>query len=331
MIGRNDLWAVVPVAGFGSRLRPHTYTRPKPLLSVAGQPIIDHILDQLVPLGVRQIVLVIGYMGERIIDYIASRRDFDRIEWVEQKEQLGLGHAISLTRAVVNDNPMLMVYGDTIFRADLPNLLNDNGSGLLGVKRVGDPRRFGVVVREGSRVTKLVEKPDKFVSDLAIVGVNYILDSCHLYRCLDDLINNQKRSRGEYQLTDALQMMVEQGADLSSFPVDDWFDCGTKETMLATNRHLLEGNEVPATDGSFVVVPPVYIDSSAQIKSSVIGPYVSVGAEARVYNSAVRNTIIGEQAVVENALLEDSLIGFQSRLKGRWSRFNISDLSQITT
>ena len=170
----------------------------------AGQPIIGHILDQLVPLGVRRIVLVIAYMGERIVDYVKSRRDFDQIEWLEQEEQLGLGHAIALTRAVVNDDPMLMVYRDTIFRADLPNLLTDNSSGLLGVKRVDDPRRFGVVVREGSRVTRLVEKPDEFVSDQAIVGVNYIRDSSHLYRCLDGLLNDQKRSRGEYQLTDAL-------------------------------------------------------------------------------------------------------------------------------
>ena len=125
--------------------------------------------------------------------------------------------------------------------------------------------------------------------------------------------------------------MVEQGANLGSFSVDNWFDCGTKETMLETNRHLLEGNEVTATDGQFVVVPPVYIDSSAQVESSVIGPYVSVGAEACVCNSVVRNTIVGEQAAVENALVEDSLIGFQSRLKGSWGRFNISDLSEITT
>lgn len=331
MIGRNDLWAVVPVAGFGSRLRPHTYTRPKPLLSVAGQPIIGHILDQLVPLGVRRIVLVIGYMGEQIVDYVRSRRDFEQVEWVEQEEQLGLGHAIALTRAVVNDDPMLMVYGDTIFHADLPSLLTDNASGLLGIKRVDDPRRFGVVVRDGIRVTKLVEKPDEFVSDQAIVGVNYIRDSSHLYRCLDGLLNDQKRSLGEYQLTDALQMMVEQGANLGSFPVDNWFDCGTKETVLATNRYLLEGNEISATDGRFLVVPPVYIHSSAQIESSVIGPYVSVGAEACVCNSVMRNAIVGEQAVVESALVEDLLIGFQSRLKGSWGRFDISDLSEITT
>ena len=126
-------------------------------------------------------------------------------------------------------------------------------------------------------------------------------------------------------------MMVEQGANLGSFPVDNWFDCGTKETVLATNRYLLKGNEVSATDGRFVVVPPVYIHSSAQIESSVIGPYVSVGAEACVCNSVMRNAIVGEQAVVESALVEDSLIGFQSRLKGSWGRFDISDLSEITT
>ncbi len=331
MIEMNDTWAVIPVAGFGSRLRPHTFTRPKPLLHVAGKPIIGHILDQLIPFGIRRVVLVVGYMGELIVDYVHSRRDLDRVEWVEQKELLGLGHAISLTRSVVNDSPMLVIYGDTIFRTHLSSLLVGDRSGMLGVKRVEDPRRFGVVVQENGQVVRLVEKPEEFVSDQAIVGVNYIRESALLFSCLNDMIDRQVRSRGEYQLTDALQMMVDRGADLGTFAVDDWFDCGTQETLLATNRLLLDGVATTCSRGQCVIIPPVYIDPSAEIEASVLGPNVSVAAQARVSNTIVRNAIIGEQATVENALIENSLVGFQAQLKGRWSRLNIGDLSQITT
>ena len=331
MIDADNIWAVIPVAGFGTRLRPHTHTRPKPLLHVAGQPIIGHILDQLVPLGVKRVVLVIGYMGELIVDYVQARSDFERVEWVEQKELLGLGHAIAQTKSVVGADPMLMVYGDTVFRADLARELSAKGDGLLGVKKVEDPRRFGVVVTEGKKVVKLVEKPEEFVSDQAIVGVNLIRKSAQLFACLDDLIKRDVRLRGEFQLTDALQLMVEQGANLSTFPVGGWFDCGTQEAMLETNRDLLQDAPAPTHCENTVVVPPVHIDPTAKVRDSVVGPYVSIGAGASVQHTIVRNAIIGEQAEVKAALIEDSLIGFQALLKGRWNHLNIGDMSEITT
>ena len=196
-------WAVLPVAGLGARLRPHTHTRPKPLLPVAGKPIIGHILDQLVPLGVDRIVLIVGYMGDRIVEYVRSRDEFSQVEFVEQTELLGLGHAISLARPVVEDDPMLIVYGDTIFRADLSGVLAE-GDGALGVHQVDDPTRFGVVVEQSGIVQRLAEKPAEFVSDLAIVGVNYIRRSRLLFECLDGLMKDGQRTRGEFQLTDAL-------------------------------------------------------------------------------------------------------------------------------
>ena len=331
MIDAGNIWAVIPVAGFGTRLRPHTHTRPKPLLHVAGQPIIGHILDQLVPLGVKRLVLVIGYMGELIVDYVQARSDFERVEWVEQKELLGLGHAIAQTKPVVGADPMLMVYGDTVFRADLAQELSAKGDGLLGVKTVEDPRRFGVVVTEGDKVVKLVEKPEEFVSDQAIVGVNLIRESAQLFACLDDLIRRDVRLRGEFQLTDALQLMVEQGANLSTFPVGGWFDCGTQEAMLETNRDLLRDSPAPTHCTNTLVVPPVHIDPTAEVRDSVVGPYVSIGAGAIVQYTIVRNAIIGEQAEVKAALIEDSLIGFQAVPKGRWNHLNIGDMSEITT
>lgn len=330
-ISTNNIWAVVPVAGFGTRLRPHTHTRPKPLLHVAGQPIIGHILDQIAPLGIRRVVLVVGYMGELIVEYVQARSDFERVEWVEQKELLGLGHAISLTQPIVGGDPMLMVYGDTIFHADLKSVLTEEGDGSLGVKQVEDPRRFGVVVEEGQQVVRLVEKPEDFISDLAIVGVNMIRDSDLLFRCLGDLIERKVRTRGEFQLTDALQLMVDRGARLHSFPVDDWFDCGTLEAMLDTNRHLLQHAPLPSHCANTVLVPPVHIDPTAEVRDSVVGPHVSIGAGARVRHTIVRNAIIGEQADVETALIEDSLIGFQAILKGRCNRLNIGDMSEIVT
>lgn len=330
MIDRDRLWAVVPVAGVGTRLRPHTHTRPKPLLHVAGQPIIGHILDQLVPLGVRRVVLVVGYMGDRIVEYVRQRGGFSAVAHVEQKELLGLGHAISLTRPVVQDDPVLMVYGDTIFQADLQTVLASPADGMLGVRKVEDPRRFGVVVEEQGRVVRLVEKPERFVSDLAIIGVNLIADSARMFGCLDSLIARDFRTRGEYQLTDALQLMVEQGAWLGTFPVDAWFDCGTQEALLITNQHLLRDAPLPAHAQDTVVIPPVHIDPSARVERSVLGPHVSIGAGALVCDAVVRNTIVGEQAVVENILIEDSLIGFQAVVRGQASRLNVGDMSEIT-
>ena len=243
---RSKLWAVVPVAGSGKRLRPHTYTHPKPLLQVAGQPIMGHIVDQLVPLGIQRIVLVVGHMGERIVDYVRQRGCFESVMSVEQEEALGLGHAILLTRDIVRDDPMLIVYGDTVFRADLEPVLASSADGMLGVKTVEDPSRFGVVVEVDGRVRQLLEKPETHVSDRAIVGVNLVHASGLLFQCLDELMANDVRSRGEFQLTDALQGMVDKGAELGTFPVTQWFDCGTQEALLETNRQLLEG--VPAPD-----------------------------------------------------------------------------------
>lgn len=330
MSADDRLWAVVPVAGYGARLRPFTHTRPKPLLHVAGKPIIGHILDQLVPLGIERIVLVVGFLGDRIVDYVSNRGDFRQVEFVEQKDMLGLGHAIWLTRDVVGDDPQLMVYGDTIFQADLADVLQRPGDGSLGVKRVDDPSRFGVVLQENARVTGLVEKPESFVSDLAIVGVNHIRDSRSLYACLGSLIRADQRTRNEFQVTDAFQAMVDEGAELGTFPVADWFDCGTREALLVTNRVLLEGRTTPAVGPDVVVIPPVHIDPTARVSQAVVGPHASIGAGASVRNAVVRNSIVGEEAVVENIVLEDSIIGFQSVVTGRPSHLNVGDLSQIT-
>ena len=189
--------------------------------------------------------------------------------------------------------------------------------------------RFGVVVQDGDRVARLVEKPESFVSDQAIVGVNYVRDSATLLTCLERLVQEDRRTRGEFQLTDALQLMVEGGAHLGTFPVDQWCDCGTLEALLATKRHLLAGVPVPQHSADTAIIPPVHIDPSAQIRCSVLGPHVSVGEGARLDHVMAANTIIGSGAAVTNMQLVDTLVGYQAVVTGRPSRLNVGDMSEV--
>ena len=327
----SKMWAVVPVAGSGKRLQPHTFTRPKPLLFVAGQPIIGHILDQIRALGVDKLVLVVGHQGGQILDYVGERGDFETVVSVEQGEPIGLAHAVSLAGPSVGTDPLLVVYGDTVFEADLAEVVRRGGDGLLGVRKVEDPRRCGVVVEESGRVTRLVEKPEEFVSDLAICGVNMIADSALLFACIDELIAGEFRTRGEFQLTDAFQIMVDKGARFGTFTLHSWFDCGTHESLLDTNRHLLSRRNFSGVAGDVVIRPPVYVDPCAEIDGSVIGPYVSVGKDAVIRNAVVRNSIVGAGAQVEGIVLDESIVGYCAMVNGRPSHLNVGDNSQITS
>jgi glucose-1-phosphate thymidylyltransferase len=324
------LKAIVPVAGVGTRLRPHTHTTPKALLYVAGKPILAHILDDLVTLGVREAVLVVGHMGERIREYVDARYGGGplRVAYAEQKEPQGLGHAIRLAAPEVRGHPALILLGDTIFRADLSQLLAA-GTSAIGVTEVEDPRRFGVVEVQDGRVVRLVEKPEVPPSRLAIAGVYYLSADAPLFDCLDELVRRDLRTRGEYQLTDALQLVVERGHRLRPFPVAGWYDCGKTETLLETNRLLLDlvGGE-PSVPGS-VVSGPVVIEAGAEIVGSVIGPHVSIAAGARVVNCVVRNSIINPNASVENILLDASVLGENAVAQGTFQQLNVGDSSEV--
>ncbi|MFH1006499.1 MAG: sugar phosphate nucleotidyltransferase [Candidatus Latescibacterota bacterium] len=321
--------AVIPVAGMGTRLRPQTYTVPKALLHVAGKPIIGHILDKVAALGIEDVVLVVGEMGDRIVRYVKEAHCFRSVEAVEQEERKGLGHAIGLTESLVGGEPILIIYGDTIFEGDLPNGISDLVDGMIGVKQVADPARFGVVKLEGKRIVDLVEKPEQFVSDLAIVGVNYIRNTPLLFECLGELLAENIRTRGEYQLTDAFRKMVDKGAVLEVFSVAGWFDCGKPETLLATNRYLLRKESKPSAIVGSTILPPVFIAPSATIIGSIVGPYVSVAEGARVEWSIVKDSIIGAEAVVQHGLLEGSLIGNKALVRGAPQRLNVGDSSEI--
>lgn len=323
--------AILPVAGVGSRLRPHTHTIPKALVHVAGKPILGHILDELIPVGVDEVVLVVGHLGSKIVDYVKNEYDV-KVQVVEQPKPQGLGHAIYLTRSVCEeDEPLLIVLGDTVFKADLSSALAQDWSA-IGVYEVPDPRNFGVVEQESGRITRLVEKPAEPKSNLAIVGVYYLTSSVRLYRALEEIIDRGIRTGGEIQLTDALQLMLEQGEKMRTFPIEQWLDCGSAENLLETNRRLLQerAGPPPQIEGA-IFIPPVSVAPTATVRHSIVGPYVSVADDAVIERSVVRNSIINQGAHVEDILLSDSIIGEKAGVGGNYTRLNVGDSSQMRT
>ncbi len=323
--------AIIPAAGVGSRLRPHTHTTPKALIHVAGRPILAHILDDLERLGVTDVVLVVGHMSDAIRAYVDGHYAHLNRVYVDQPERLGLGHAVRMTREHVIGHPVFIVLGDTIFRADFSAVVN-GGESAIGVKEVEDPRRFGIVETKDGVATRLVEKPDQPTSNLAIVGVYYLTDSQLLFSALDTLVEKDLRTKGEYQLTDALQIMIEKGHRIRPFTVEGWYDCGKFETLLETNRDLLDRPTVPLpvpkANGS-IVVPPVAIDPTAVIEHSIVGPHVSIAARAVVREAVVRDSIVNEDAVVEQILLSGSVIGDNALVKGNFRHLNVGDSSEV--
>lgn len=324
---RKLMRAIIPVAGIGSRLRPHTYSVPKVLLNVAGKPIIGHILDKIIDHGFTQATIVIGYMGDMIRDYVLGHYKI-KVDFIEQEERLGLGHAIYLSRHTISRDPILIILGDTIFDVDLKGLV-DSPYTVLGVKEVEDPRRFGVAETKDGFITKLVEKPDDPKSNLAIVGLYYIAKPQLLLEALKEMITSNIRTKGEYQLTDALQIMIGKGEKMKTHTIKGWFDCGKPETLLSTNRHLL-GTFPPAVPHEGVVIrPPVFISPTAVVKDSVIGPYATVADGASVEHSIVENSIVSEGARVQDALLRDSILGNNAFVRGSFKRVNIGDSSEL--
>lgn len=321
--------AIIPVAGVGTRLRPHTHTQPKALLHVAGKPILAHILDQLPELGISRAVLIVGYLGDRVREFVSRAYPKLDVHYVDQPEALGLGHAVGLAEPHVGDEPVLVILGDTIFDVDLAPVLRGDSSA-IGVKEVPDPRRFGIVETNGAgRVSRMIEKPDHPTSNLAIAGLYYFLRAQPLFGALRELQSRGTRTRGEFQLTDGMQLMVDRGEVIRTFPVEGWYDCGKLETLLETNRILLDRRpQAPSVPGS-VIVPPVAIAPGALVERSVIGPHVSIAGSARVRNAILRDVILNENASIEDLLLEHSVVGEHSVIKGRFKRMSVGDSSIV--
>ncbi|MBI1795771.1 MAG: NTP transferase domain-containing protein [Candidatus Eisenbacteria bacterium] len=320
--------AIIPVAGVGTRLRPHTHTLPKVLLHVAGKPIIAHILDDLPDLGIREAVLIVGYMGDLVREYVTRNYPRLKTHFVDQPERLGLGHAVSLAAPYVDDRPVLIILGDTIFEADLRGVLGGSKNA-IGVKAVEDPRRFGIVETRDGRVTLLVEKPERPASNLAITGIYYFTTARPLFAALDEIQRKDIRTKGEFQLTDAMELMVQQGIELTTFPVEGWYDCGKTETLLETNRVLLGKKAGARTIAGSVIHAPVSIAANAEVENCIIGPYVSIAAGAKLKNAVVRDSIVNLNATIEDILIERSVVGDNAVVRGAFKRLNVGDSSEL--
>ncbi|MCE5230645.1 NTP transferase domain-containing protein [bacterium] len=331
------LRVIIPVAGEGTRMRPHTHTKPKVLLQVAGKPMLSHILDELKQYDVEEICLVVGHKGEAIREYVTRAYDY-KFQFVTQSELKGLGHAIWMTREHFQgvQSPLLIILGDTLFDADFKKIIGSDAN-WIGVKEVDDPRRFGIVALDGERITAMVEKPerDKAPTNLAIVGIYYFNNAAPLFTNLDKLIDSGKTTKGEFQLTDAMQLMLEQGALMKPFKIAGWFDCGKPETLLETNRILLEKacrtgkvNDSTQFDGS-LIRQPVSLGEGVKIENSIIGPHVTIAQGATIRSSIVRNSIISSEAVVENLLLDGSIISDHAHAFGAFANLNLGDSSEL--
>jgi len=310
--------AIIPVAGKGTRMRPITWSIPKALIRFAGNTVLGHITDDLISSGVDHITLIVGYLGEQIVDWVRKNYPDIKVDFAIQEKMDGLASAVNLASPFTNDEPTLVILGDTLFKADL-SLAMRSDSNMIAVKKVDDPRRFGVVLQNAGSVSRLVEKPSEFVSDLAIVGIYGFTSGSILIDAVSRLIESEKRTKGEYQLTDAMQLMLEDGRDFGCFEIEGWYDCGKPETLLKTNRILLDNNNISST-GTFdntVLIQPVNIEKGATIESSVVGPYVSIASDSSVSGSIVRNSIIGSGATLRNVNIRDSIIGNDADISGK--------------
>lgn len=324
--------AIIPVAGAGTKLRPHSYTQPKALIPLAGKTVLSIIIDQLKTAGINEFIFIVGYLGDKIQDYVKAKYPELQAHYVYQVDRQGVGHAIRLTRSLVAQDEVFVVLGDTICEYDIQEVVSSPFS-MIGVRKVDDPRDFGVAeIEEDGFISHVVEKPQIPKSNMALVGVYKIKESEQMFQCLENNIRQGLRSHGEYSLTDALDCMIHMGSKFKSFRVENWFDCGRKETILESNALLLKKFAPEVDKDQFentVIVPPVSIGAGCNIKNSIIGPNVSIGENTTIDYSIVKNSIIGSFSNLFDIVLDDSVIGSDTNLRGETRSLNIGDNTSI--
>ena len=329
---------VIPAAGAGKRLFPHTFTKPKPMVYIAGKPIIGHILDRMRDLEPEEVILVVGYKKEQIMSYVDENYSgIFKIKYVNQDEQMGLAHSVFTAKDEIGDSEIMIALGDMIFKAgysDFYKQYSNNGecSASIGVREVEDPTKYGIVELEGKCIKRLEEKPQKPTSNLGIAGVYFIKETAVLLSIIEDMISNNIRNRGEFQLTDALQELVNRGFKLKTFQVSSWYDCGHPESLLETNRVLLDEKEdidnINRIKDS-VIIQPVAIGDNVSIINSVVGPHASIASDSYIENSIISNSVIGSRTHISKVNLHDSLVGDDASVLGKHNSLNIGDSSSI--
>ncbi len=332
----STLKIVIPMAGYGVRLRPHTWSRPKQLIRMADKLVIDHVLDtfdNLPNLAEAEFVMIVGYLGDKIQEYVSQVYPKLRVHYVEQPEMRGQSHAISLARQYL-DGPMVMLYGDTLIRSDFSFVPTETCGGVAWVKAVPDPRRFGVASLDTDGwVTHLVEKPQDVDNNLVLVGCYYFQDSQALLAAIDEQLRRNITLNGEFYLADAINIMLDNHLKMRVEHVDTWLDAGTPDDVLSTNRYLLEhghdNTSTASTGGKSIILGPVFIHPKATVENSVIGPHVAIGAGCKVERCIIRDSIIDDCSNVENVIMEHSLIGREVHIHRQAGVMNIGDHTEL--
>jgi len=322
---------IIPLAGKGTRLRPHTHLVPKPMLKIAGKPVMAYILEDLEKLGgVDQVVYVTGHLKEKVEDYARTQFSLPAV-FVEQTVQDGTAGAVKLAQPYV-DQDVLIIFVDTIFETDLSVIKTTDADGIIWVKEVEDYQRFGVVVTDkDGNMTKIIEKPSTPISKRANIGLYYVKNWKLLYEGIDHVLT-QPKNKGEYYLTDAFQYMIDKGAKLKVIDVEGWYDAGKLDTLLETNRIVLSkgaARRPKNLEKSVTIHDPVYIEDDVSISNATIGPNVTLGKGCKVEGSTLRDTIVGSRCTVKHSTLHDSLIGNDAIIEGLRGAVTISDHSEI--
>lgn len=321
---------VLPMAGYGKRLRPHTWSKPKPLVSVAGKTVLAHFLDAFQSLAIDEIVFIIGYLGEQVKDYVAEHYPEREARYVVQEQLTGQSHAIWLAREGLQ-GPTLVAFVDTLIEADYSSLGDE---AVIWAKEVEDPRRFGVVeLKNDDLVQRLVEKPEVPRSNLAVVGFYYFPEGRNLIEAIERQMAGGDMLKGEYYLADAINLMLEDGLPMKVERIAAWNDCGTPMALLNTNRYLLEHGQANFTEeGSLEgtsIVPPVYLDPSARVIGSILGPHASIGPQCVIEGSQICDSIVEMGAEILQSSLQGSLIGRNAHVAGAQGSLDIGDHSAV--
>ena len=320
--------AVIPAAGIGKRLRPHTLNVPKVMINLAGRRLIGHVLEAVESAGVDSVSIIVGYKGEQVEEYVNRFYSHLRLDFPYQAERKGLGHAV-LEGLEDKEDGVLIILGDTVFDVDFKQFVG-NKNNAIAVVKVDDPRRFGVAeIDANHRISKLVEKPEKPKSDLALAGMYYIQDQRVLKSAIEKLIADDVKTRGEYQLTDALQLMIENGEHIQAVEINGWYDCGTKESLLDSHRFLLKHHLSTEHSNGSIIHPPVFIHEEAKVSDSVIGPNVTIDKGAEISGAILTETIVGKGAVIKNMILSHSLIGDHALVESQKRVVNVGDYSEL--
>ncbi|PWH15923.1 MAG: nucleotidyltransferase [Anaerolineae bacterium] len=327
---------IIPMAGWGTRMRPHTWSKPKPLVSVAGRTSFDHLMDMFKtvpnPENTEYIFIIGPFLGEQIPVYVQKYYPHIIAHYVVQEEMKGQSHALWLARHHLK-GPTIMVFSDTLLETDFSFLAQEECDGVAWVKAVPDPRRFGVAEVKDGCITRLIEKPQTMENNLALVGCYYFKKGEDLVAAINEQMKRGISLKGEYFLADAINIMLDYGARMRTQSVEVWLDTGTIEATLETNQYMLEHGRDNSAEAAqrpnITVIPPVFIHPSAKVKGSVIGPNVSVGAECEVSGCVLRNSILDDSAVVTDSVLDGSFVGRHARIKGRAASVNIGDNSSV--